>query len=245
MLTKALAIKEMDEKGVGLALLAKLDDVDKDGDTYTKGAFAWKTGGQWSPIVPAHNWKEMPFGKARTYEQGEEALAEIRLNLDTQAGKDWHAALKFDLETGQPVQQWSYGYDVLDYTLENRAGQKVRNLVKLDVLEVSPVIVGAGKGTRTLAMKGAGMKGVAMKEEAFAATLEQLQEMAAAIDANPGLLSATGLKQARDIRASLDQMIAAKQAADADAASGKAGDPIADRAIAAFLYNSVKHHIAK
>lgn len=233
MFTKAVAIKEMDEKGVGLALLANMADVDKDGDTYTKGAFSWKSGGQWAPIVPAHNWKEMPFGKARVFEQGDEALAELKLNLDTQAGKDWHAALKFDLETGQPVQQWSYGYDVLDFSNDIRAGQKVRNLKKLGVLEVSPVIVGAGKGTRTLEMKG-----VSLKDSDFAATLEQLQVMAAAIDAEPDLLSATGMKQAKDIRAKLDELIAAKERGDDEGDGGAA-----NRAIAAFLFNSVKHHL--
>lgn len=234
MLTKALAIKEMDEKGVGLALIANMADVDRDGDTYTKGAFDWKSGGQWAPIVPAHNWKEMPFGKARVYEEGNQALAELRLNLDTNAGKDWHAALKFDLETGQPVQQWSYGYDVLDYQMESGKDGRVRNLKKLGVLEVSPVIVGAGKGTRTVAMKG-----VAMKESEFAATLEQLQAMAAAIDANPQLLSATGLKQAQDIRATIDRMIAAKSASTPPAEADRA----ADRLVADFLFRSVKHHL--
>lgn len=235
MLTKALAIKEMDEKGQGLALLANMKDVDNDGDTYTKGAFAWKSGGQWAPIVPAHNWKEMPFGKARVFEDGDEAVAELKLNLDTNAGRDWHAALKFDLATGSPVQQWSYGYHLLDFANENRGGQKVRNLKKLGVLEVSPVIVGAGKGTRTLEMKG-----VSFKESDFAAILEELQTMATAIDANPELMSATGIKQLSDIRAKLEE-IATKERSLTETGDGGVGD----RAIAAFLFNSVKHHLPK
>jgi len=235
MLTKALAIKEMDEKGQGLALLANMADVDKDGDTYSKGAFAWKSGGQWAPIVPAHNWKEMPFGKARVFENGDEAVAELKLNLETHAGRDWHAALKFDLETGSPVQQWSYGYDVLDFANENRGGQKVRNLKKLGVLEVSPVIVGAGKGTRTLEMKG-----VSFKESDFAAILEELQTMAKAIDANPELMSATGEKQLCDIRAKLEE-IATKERRLIETGDGGVGE----RLYANFLYNSVKHHLPK
>jgi hypothetical protein len=235
MLTKALAIKEMDEKGQGLALLANMKDVDKDGDTYTKGAFDWKSGGQWAPIVPAHNWKEMPFGKARVFEDGDEAFAELKLNLDTNAGRDWHAALKFDLETGSPVQQWSYGYDILDFANESRGGQKVRNLKKLGVLEVSPVIVGAGKGTRTLEMKG-----VSLKEGDFTAMLEDLQKLATAIDANPAIMSATGLKQLSDIRAKLDE-IATKERSTSETGDGGLGE----RVYAAFLYNSVKRHLPK
>ena len=240
MLTKALAIKEMDEKGHGLALLANMSDIDKDNDTYTKGAFSWKSDGQWASIVPAHNWKEMPFGKAKVFEDGNEALAELKLNLDTNAGRDWHAALKFDLETGQPVQQWSYGYDVLDFANESRGGRKVRNLKKLKVLEVSPVIVGAGKGTRTL-----GMKGVSLKEGDFAATLEQLQELAAALDANPQLMSATGIKQIGDIQEKLAAMIAAAKQREIEDAKSSGDGGAADRAIAAFLYTSVKHHLPK
>lgn len=268
MFTKALAIKEMDEKGVGLALLADMNDVDKDDDAYTKGAFSWKADGQWAPILPAHNWKEMPFGKARVFEQDGEALAEIKLNLDTAAGRDWHAAIKFDLETGQPVQQWSYGYDVLDHAIEMRGGKKVRNLKKLSVLEVSTVIVGAGNGTRTLEMKGA-----SLKDRDFAATVEQLQQMAGAIDANPDLLSATGWKQMADIGRRIDAIVKAgvkaKEAGDGMArcemceedfaademdggkcrgcskksVGGDGGE--ADRAIAAFLHTSVKHHLPK
>lgn len=235
MFTKALAIKEMDEKGRGLALLANMKDVDKDGDTYSKGAFSWKSGGQWAPIVPAHNWKEMPFGKARVFEDGDEAIAELKLNLDTNAGRDWHAALKFDLETGNPVQQWSYGYGVLDFANESRGGQKIRNLKKLSVLEVSPVIVGAGKGTRTLEMKG-----VSFKESDFAAILEEMQTMAKAIDANPELMSATGLKQLGDIRAKLEE-IATKERGSIETGDGGVGE----RVYAAFLFNSVKHHLPK
>jgi hypothetical protein len=239
MFTKALAIKEMDEKGVGIALLANLADVDNDGDTYTKGAFSWKGSGQWAPIVPAHNWKEMPFGKSRVYEEGGSALAELKLNLETTAGRDWHSALKFDLEIGQPVQEWSYGYDVLDHSFEMRGGQKVRNLKRLDVIEVSTVIRGAGKQTGTLEMKG-----VSLKDADFTATLEQLQVMAAAIDANPDLPSATGLKQLGDVRAKIDALIEVKQRGK-DTSEEKGDGGLADNAIANFLLHSVKHHLPK
>jgi hypothetical protein len=241
MFTKALAIKEMDEKGVGLALLATLSDVDHDGDTYAKGAFAWAGDGQWAPIIPAHNWSHMPFGKGRVFEEGDEALAELKLNMDTAAGRDWHSALKFDLSTGQPVQQWSYGYDAEEYSNETRGGQKVRVLEKVRVMEVSPVIRGAGKRTGTRSMKG-----VSLKEADFTATLEQLQEMAAMIDANPELLSATGVKQAKDIRATLDAMIAAKERPSTGSASDGGGNGdggVGDRAVAAFLFRSVKRHL--
>jgi hypothetical protein len=155
--TKHLLIKTMDEAGHGLARLADLTQVDHDGDTYTPGAFSWKEGGeQWCPMLPAHDRMAMPIGKARVYEEGGVAYAELHLNLDTQAGKEWHASLKFDLATGRPAQEWSYGFSTIDAVDEQRGRDRVRNLKRVDVHEVSPVVRGAGVGTATLMMKSHG-----------------------------------------------------------------------------------------
>jgi HK97 family phage prohead protease len=152
--TKTLTVEKMNASGQGLARLATLSGVDHDGDTYAKGAFTWKKGGeQWAPILPAHNRTAMPLGKARVYEDGDTVYAELHLNLATQAGRDWHETLKFDLEKGGAVQEWSYGFAVLDHAKEQRDGQTVRVLKQVDVHEVSPVIRGAGIGTATLSLK--------------------------------------------------------------------------------------------
>lgn len=152
--TKHMRVEKMDDAGHGLARIATLSAVDHDGDTYAKGAFSWKkTGDQWVPILPAHNRTAMPLGKARVYEDGDAAYAELHLNLNTEAGRDWHATLKFDLEKGGAVQEWSYGFRVIDHARESRDGASVRVLKRLDVDEVSPVVRGAGIGTRTLSLK--------------------------------------------------------------------------------------------
>jgi Caudovirus prohead serine protease len=230
---KSLAIKEMSDSGAGLALLANLKGVDNDGDTYAKGAFDWKSGGQWASMVPAHNWKEMPFGKAHVYEEGDTAFAELKLNLDTGAGRDWHSALKFDLATGNPVQEWSYGYDVLDHSFEMRSGQKIRVLKQLEVIEVSPVMRGAGKGTGTLEMKG-----VSLKDSDFAATLEQLQTWATALDSNPGLVSATGLKQLGEVHVAIGRALEAR-------AKGAEIEPdlAAELAAGAYSFSLIRRHL--
>ena len=151
---KSLTVKAMDDAGRGLARIATLSAVDHDGDTYAKGAFGWKDGGeQWVSILPAHDRKAMPLGKARVYEEGDAAYAELHLNLNTEAGRNWHQTLKFDLEKGRSVQEWSYGFGVVEYSREKRDGEKVRVLKKIDIHEVSPVLRGAGKGTGTLSMK--------------------------------------------------------------------------------------------
>jgi hypothetical protein len=52
------------------------------------------------------------------------------------------------------LQEWSYGYNVLPPAGPGMFdGKRVRELRKLDVFEVSPVLKGAGVGTATLAIK--------------------------------------------------------------------------------------------
>lgn len=204
MQIKSMAIKEMDESGKGLAELATLSAVDNDGDTYERGAFAWKPGGhQWAMMMPAHDRRKMPFGKARVYEEGDTAFAELNLNLKTEAGREWHQALLFDLQTGDPVQEWSYGYNIVDMDYRVSGSSRVRVLKKLDVDEVSPVLRGAGVGTRTIAIKSA-----KLREEHFASLITGLGEMASAIDEDPAAVSATGLKQLRDIHDAIGRVFA-------------------------------------
>lgn len=216
MQTKNITVQEMDDAGKGLALLANLSAVDHDGDTYLPGAFSWKAGdGQWAPLLTAHDRWGMPFGKARVFEEGDAAYAELHLNLDTQAGNDWHAALKFDLATGKSVQEWSYGYDVLDADYQVRSDSRVRVLKQLDVHEVSTVVRGAGAGTRTLAMKGA--KNAELKEARFGELLTELGGIAQLVAADPDVLSATGRKQLQDIHASLGEALVDREAIAAKA----------------------------
>jgi HK97 family phage prohead protease len=201
MQTKNLTVTEMGETGKGLAILARLSEVDHDGDTYAPGAFSWKDGGeQWCPLIHHHDRYQMPFGKARIYEDGDIAYAELHLNLDTQAGKDWHAALKFDLATGKSVQEYSYGFEVIDADFQVRGDSQVRVLKRLDVHETSTVIRGAGKGTRTLSMKE-------LKEAGFAPLIVGLGELAEALGGDPASLTATGRKQLEEIHVAIGKAL--------------------------------------
>ncbi|WP_457661732.1 HK97 family phage prohead protease [Sinorhizobium medicae] len=179
--TKSLTVEKMDEKGHGLAKIATLSAVDHDGDTYLPGAFSWKEGGQWVPILPAHDRKAMPFGKARVFEDGDGAYAELHMNLDTEAGREWHSALKFDLAKGAAVQEWSYGFGVLDQARETRNGEPLRVLKRLDVHEISTVVRGAGVGTGTLAMKSRGS--FADQIETVIAEIDDIVERAGGVKA--------------------------------------------------------------
>lgn len=205
MKIKSLTIEKMDEAGTGRARIAQLSAVDSDGDTYAPGAFTWKQGGgQWCQILPAHDRRAMPLGKAWIHEEGDWAVADLFLNLNTDDGKDWYETLKFDLAKGQPVQEWSYGYQVLDADFQQRNGQNVQVLKKLDVDEISPVIRGAGVGTGTLSIKSA-----EMKEAKFAPLITSLGELAQALEGRKAqdVLSATGLKQLDEIHVALTKAL--------------------------------------
>jgi HK97 family phage prohead protease len=233
MQTKSLTIENMDDVGKGLARIATLSAVDSDGDTYAKGAFSWKDGGdQWAPILVAHDRKMMPIGKARVFEDGDAALAELHINLDTQTGKDWHSALKFDLEKGKPVQEWSYGYEVKDFGHKMQSGNRVREIKRTDVHEVSAVVRGAGAGTRTLQMKS-----VELKENHFAPLIASLGELATALPEDPSALSATGLKQLEEIERAIGGVLSPLRA---HAAKERLA---VDTAIAGFLKLQSRPHL--
>jgi hypothetical protein len=235
MQTKNLTVTEMGETGKGLAILARLSEVDHDGDTYAKGAFSWKGDGeQWCPLIHHHDRYQMPFGKARVYEDGDIAYAELHLNLETRAGADWHKALLFDLSTGKSVQEYSYGFEVLDvdFAQDNRA----RVLKKLDVHEVSTVVRGAGRGTGTLSMK-------ALKEAAFAPLIAGLGELAEALGGDPQSLTATGRKQLEEIHATLGKALVSPTASLLEA--GDPGDPEAEAKAIAAIENEMARHLTR
>ncbi|MEM7000878.1 MAG: HK97 family phage prohead protease, partial [Pseudomonadota bacterium] len=145
-------VKEMNQ-GEGVAVFATLNVVDKDGDVTLPGAF----GEQHISLLPAHKWDSVPLGKGVTSEVGDEARVALKFNLDNSVAKDWYSALKFDLDNGQPIQEWSYGFDVLEAEPGEFQGKSVRFLKRMKVMEASPVLVGAGENTRTLALKSSSM----------------------------------------------------------------------------------------
>lgn len=233
MQTKQLTIENMDDSGTGLARIAILSEIDRDGDTYEAGAFNGPDGkGQWVPILSAHNRGGMPYGKARVYDDGEAAYAELNLNLATQAGRDWHAALKFDLDRGQPVQEWSYGYDAVDFEHRFSGKDRVRVLKRLLVDEVSTVVRGAGIGTGTIAIKSA-----SLKDDHFAGLIGSLAELEGGLEKDLSTLSATGVKQLSEIYRAIGEALAPIAAAKKDLALST------DTALADYLKRQAKQHL--
>ena len=227
-----IVIKRLDAEGAGLARIAMLSAVDEDGDTYAPGAFAGpEGGGQTVKVLAAHDWSVVPIGKARVFEDGDEALAEFQLNLDSQTAREWHAALKFDLDPersgGPPRQEWSYGFRIVESESETRDGERVRVLKRLKVHEISPVVRGAGLGTATLALKMAALKTGALGagrpfREQIAAVTAAVGEVAARAAQVAALRAEDGREISAERRKQLDQLEAELEAACGELAAAKA-----------------------
>ena len=154
---KSFSIKAVDEaEGVVTAVIATLNVKDHDGDVTLAGAFGKD---QEVTVVPFHDWKHIPIGKAVISEEGEQVIARIKLNRDINAGAEWFKALKFDLEEGTPKIEYSYSFDLLDAEKGQHDGERVQFLKEMEVIELGPLMRGAGLGTGTVQVKGRGASG--------------------------------------------------------------------------------------
>lgn len=146
------------ERGEVEAVFATLDVVDHDKDVTLKGAFedgAPVRISAWGHGVWPQKGDKLPVGRGQIRELKTEAVLEGRFFMDTVDGHDTFVVVKEMSQLDGPGQEWSYGFDILDAAPGQHAGQKVRFLKKLKVHEVSPVLLGAGIDTRTVAVKGA------------------------------------------------------------------------------------------
>lgn len=159
------SVKAASRSGEGQLVVATLNTVDKDGDVTLPGFF----GRQTVQLVPAHDWTHVPIGKGVIFERGDEALVDFKLNLDIPAARDWHAAIKFDLDNPPALQEYSYGFQVKKggSSRGEFAGRQVQFLRPLadgspgvTVFEVSPCLRGAGVRTRTVSLDGDTGKGL-------------------------------------------------------------------------------------
>jgi hypothetical protein len=145
-----VSIKNAD-RGEFSAVIATYGVIDKDGDVTEPGAH--RDGAE--VIVSAYghaSWGgTLPVGKARLRTTKTQTIADGQFFMDTTHGRDTFETVK---QLG-PMGQWSYGYDVLDSATGELDGQPVRFLKSQEIHEVSPVLIGAGVNTRTLATKAA------------------------------------------------------------------------------------------
>lgn len=141
-------VKDAD-RGEVEAVFATFGVVDADDDVTEPGAF--EDGAEMPISAYGHaSWEgALPVGKATIRQTKTEAILRGQFFMDTAHGRDTFATVK---HLG-PLGEWSYGYDPVDFSFGERDGRRVRLLKRLMVHEVSPVLRGAGVGTRTLSAK--------------------------------------------------------------------------------------------
>jgi HK97 family phage prohead protease len=145
-----LTLKAADAGGEGefTAVFATLGVKDLDGDVTIPGAF--QEGQEVRIARWGHNWGDLPVGKGTIHADEKEAWVDGQFFMDTQGGQEHYKTVK---ALGD-LQEWSYGFDILEEEPGEVNGEPVRFLKSLDVFEVSPVLLGAGIDTRTEAIKG-------------------------------------------------------------------------------------------
>jgi len=145
--TKLEFKEDADQTGQFRALFSRFNNIDKQGDITLPGAFE-----EGAPIKIAywgHRWENLPVGRGEIHQDDEKAWVDGRFFLDTEAGLETYKTIK---ALGD-LAEWSYGFEVLDAAEDKVDGKKVRVLKKLKTFEVSPVFIGAGNNTQTLAIK--------------------------------------------------------------------------------------------
>jgi len=134
------------------AVFSTFDVIDKDGDVTLKGAF---TDG--APVVISAyghtSWDgSLPIGKGTIHEDGNQAVMRGEFFLGTTHGRDAWETVKQLSAAG--LQEWSYSLRDVVAKRGKFDGQDVRIIERVkSVTEVSPVLLGAGEGTRTLSTK--------------------------------------------------------------------------------------------
>lgn len=142
-------IKDAD-KGEIVAVFSTFGVIDSDGDVTKPGAF--EDGKSVPMSAYGHqSWSgALPIGVGAIRSTKTEGIFEGRFFMDTQHGADTFRVVK---ELGD-LQEYSYGLVPTQHSFGEHEGKRVRFLEKVRVDEVSPVLKGAGIGTRTLTVKG-------------------------------------------------------------------------------------------
>ncbi len=136
-------LKGNGEAGQFRATFSFFNTIDKDNDVTLPGAF--QKGQQVRIAAWGHDWASLPVGKGVINFDAEKAYVDGEFLLNTTAGRDTHETIK----AMGALQDWSYGFTIKRRHEGDFDGKTVRFLDELDVHEVSPVMIGAGIGTRT------------------------------------------------------------------------------------------------
>jgi len=152
------------------AVFSTLNVKDQDNDVTLPGAFVEEEKVRVS--YWGHRWEDLPVGKGMIHADDNEAWVDGEFFLNTEAGRDTYETVK---ALGE-LQEWSYGYEILDAMPGKFEGEDVQFLKSLHVIEVSPVMLGAGVNTRTTDIK-------AVRSQKDTERVQQIHDLAVGLGA--------------------------------------------------------------
>lgn len=170
-----LHLKAVGEDGIGVVegYGSVWDAVDSYGERVKKGAFknslkAWKKSGRKVPMLWQHR-SDTPIGVwDEASEDDKGLLLRGRVNLQTQRGKEaWS-----DMDMGS-VTGLSIGYYEIIASSWDRPGTEPRDLIELDLREVSPVTFPALREAQIDAVKSRLIRGERATEREFEADMRE------------------------------------------------------------------------
>lgn len=162
--TKAFEIEvkagtDEDPPGTFEALVAVFGNVDRGGDRLMPGAFRktlGRKGRGLPPILWSHDWNQPPIGVTHSAEETEAGLVvKGELFVETNAlARDVHTAMLAKGGDGRaPLREFSFGYEAVRAKDVTEDGATVRQLLEVELYEVSPTLVGMNPATQLLGVK--------------------------------------------------------------------------------------------
>jgi hypothetical protein len=151
---KAARTATIEGDGIVRAVIATYGVVDFDLDLVERGAIdlsrpvaisTWNHG-SWQTSQP-------PIGRGRLSVAGDEVVVTAEFFMQTQAGAETFYVVKSLAEVG--LGEWSWSLRDVERRPDRVNGQTISRISRVKVHEVSPVMVGASIGTRTLSAKDA------------------------------------------------------------------------------------------
>lgn len=191
-------MKSMSDEGTGSAVFATLQVIDKDADVIMPGSIADSP--KTVKLVAAHDWKAPNIGMATIKEVGNELVADFKFYLDMPSAKEWYTALKNNFDNGVS-QEFSFGFNTTQAEKGTWEEKSVRLIKGMSIFEVSPVMIGAGENTRTLAVKAAESEDetIEQKNERFADHADRVSDDVDALIARSKALAALRSKEGRTL----------------------------------------------
>ena len=164
-----------DGPGSVQAAFSVFNVIDSDGDVVKPSAFQ---DGQEVAMVWSHNW-DQPIGKGTVKVGRKQAVFDGHFFLDTMAGLEaWKTVKAMD-----NLQEWSFGFRVLEAEDGTFEEMGVQFLKKLELFEVSPVLIGANRETRTLSVKLDKLLGSTGNYDPLSGFKDMMEEMRGAMGA--------------------------------------------------------------